>query len=120
MSKKRPDISLKDLEEKGSQPEAEREVRKRFLSYFKKNKSRLRFPERMEKLYSWFVSGKLSRRDKAIIVGALLYFLNPLDFVPDLTPYLGFLDDIGVISLVFRYLENRALDEKEPDERSDI
>jgi len=69
----------------------------------------------MEKLYSWFVSGKLSKRDKALIIGALLYFINPFDAIPDLTPYLGFLDDVGVITLVYRYLENRAIEEDSAD-----
>ena len=31
------------------------------------------------------------------IVGALVYFVSPLDFVPDLLPILGFTDDIAVV-----------------------
>ena len=103
--------SIEELREKGSDPAAEEKVRKSFASHFKKNKSNLKFPERLEKLYNWFLSGKLSKGDKALIVGALLYFINPFDVIPDITPYLGFLDDMGVIGLVLRYLENRAFDQ---------
>jgi uncharacterized membrane protein YkvA (DUF1232 family) len=33
-----------------------------------------------------------------IIFGALAYLLAPIDSVPDLTPILGYTDDIGVLS----------------------
>jgi uncharacterized membrane protein YkvA (DUF1232 family) len=35
---------------------------------------------------------------KNIIIGTLGYFLMPFDSIPDLTPILGFTDDIGVLS----------------------
>lgn len=35
---------------------------------------------------------------KRIILGALAYMLSPIDSIPDLTPVLGFTDDLGVIS----------------------
>jgi len=33
-----------------------------------------------------------------IIIGAIGYFLAPIDSIPDLTPLLGYTDDIGVLS----------------------
>ncbi len=35
---------------------------------------------------------------KNIILGVLGYLLAPLDFLPDLTPIIGFTDDIGMLS----------------------
>lgn len=35
---------------------------------------------------------------KNIILGTLGYFLAPIDAVPDLTPIIGYTDDIGVLS----------------------
>lgn len=35
---------------------------------------------------------------KRIVLGALGYLLLPLDAVPDLSPLIGFTDDIGVLS----------------------
>ncbi len=35
---------------------------------------------------------------KNIIIGAIGYFLSPLDSIPDLTPFLGLTDDFGVLS----------------------
>src|SRR5690606_37555714 len=72
----------------GSQPGAEEKVRKSFWSYFKKNKANISFGNQIEKIYDLLISGKLSGADKAIIIGALLYFINPFDVIPDLTPIL--------------------------------
>lgn len=34
---------------------------------------------------------------KGAILGALAYFVSPIDFLPDLTPFLGFTDDMTVL-----------------------
>ena len=34
---------------------------------------------------------------KRIITGILAYFIAPLDAIPDLTPFLGFTDDVGLL-----------------------
>lgn len=36
-----------------------------------------------------------------MIIGSLLYFLMPLDLIPDFIPVTGFADDISIIFLVF-------------------
>ena len=35
---------------------------------------------------------------KQIIFGALAYFVSPFDSIPDLTPFLGLTDDLGVMT----------------------
>lgn len=37
--------------------------------------------------------------DKAIILGALGYFITPLDLIPDITPGVGYSDDM--MALIF-------------------
>lgn len=34
---------------------------------------------------------------KNVILGALGYFISPIDAIPDLTPFLGYTDDIGIL-----------------------
>ena len=34
---------------------------------------------------------------KRIILGSIAYLLAPIDIVPDLTPFLGFTDDFGIL-----------------------
>lgn len=102
---------LKKLKEEGSRSGSEERVRRNFLSYFKRNKSRFTFGEKIETLYEWLTSGKLTTRDKAIVVGTLIYFINPLDVIPDLTPFLGFTDDLSLVYFVYNYLQNRAIED---------
>ena len=35
---------------------------------------------------------------KNIVVGVLGYFINPLDLMPDLTPFIGYTDDLGLLA----------------------
>lgn len=42
----------------------------------------------------------------AAIAGALLYVLNPLDFIPDMIIGIGFLDDAGVVALCLKLVES--------------
>lgn len=99
----------------GSKPGSEEEVKKRFLDYFKKNKRAIGFGQQVEQIYDLLISGQLNTRDKAIIIGALLYFINPFDLIPDITPILGFLDDMSVIALAYRYLTNRSFELKDAE-----
>ena len=35
---------------------------------------------------------------KAVIYGALGYFISPIDAIPDITPLIGYTDDLGVLA----------------------
>lgn len=41
-------------------------------------------------------------RTIVLSIAAILYFVNPLDFIPDLFPAVGFLDDAGVMAFVLQ------------------
>ena len=43
---------------------------------------------------------KSKKRKWILVIGALLYVVLPIDFLPDLLPYAGILDDIAVILAV--------------------
>jgi len=49
-------------------------------------------------LYNAWSSKSTPSWAKNIIVGALAYFLSPIDGIPDLTPFIGMTDDIGLMS----------------------
>ena len=40
----------------------------------------------------------------ALIIGAILYFVSPLDAIPDIIPVLGFADDAFIIAFVMRHV----------------
>ena len=35
---------------------------------------------------------------KKIVIGILGYLISPIDFLPDLTPIIGYTDDLGILS----------------------
>lgn len=39
------------------------------------------------------------------ILAGLLYFVSPLDAVPDFLPFLGFIDDAAVLGFILRSME---------------
>lgn len=49
-------------------------------------------------LYYAFRRSDLPGWARSIILGALGYLLSPFDAIPDLTPILGYTDDLGVLS----------------------
>ena len=46
--------------------------------------------------------------EKALFVGAIIYFISPIDLIPDVFPFIGQVDDIYVIALVLLRLVNRT------------
>jgi uncharacterized membrane protein YkvA (DUF1232 family) len=40
------------------------------------------------------------------IIAALLYFLSPIDLIPDFIPVIGYIDDIFVLGLVFSQVKS--------------
>lgn len=48
---------------------------------------------------------------KAIIIGALGYFILPVDAIPDLIPVLGFTDDAAAIAIALKTVSNNITPE---------
>ena len=48
------------------------------------------------------LDGDVPLKDKAIVVGALGYFILPFDFIPDMLGPLGYTDDMGALVLALK------------------
>lgn len=46
--------------------------------------------------------------EKALFLGAIVYVISPLDFIPDVFPFIGQVDDIYVVALTLLRLVNRT------------
>ena len=58
-------------------------------------------------LYYMLQDDKVSLQHKAYIVGALGYFILPIDLIPDgILPVIGFSDDIAVMTLVLKLVKD--------------
>ncbi len=67
----------------------------------------------------------------AAIVAALLYVLNPLDMLPDVIPFIGLIDDAGVLAICWKmvrkdidayrqFLENQSTEEGKKPRRKPL
>jgi uncharacterized membrane protein YkvA (DUF1232 family) len=54
------------------------------------------------------VDGRVPLAEKALFAGSILYALMPLDFIPDLLPFIGQVDDAYLISLTLLRLIART------------
>ena len=46
--------------------------------------------------------------EKALVAGAIVYVISPIDLIPDFLPFIGQVDDIYVVALVVLRLVNRT------------
>jgi uncharacterized membrane protein YkvA (DUF1232 family) len=44
-------------------------------------------------------------RSLSLVIAAVLYFVSPIDAVPDFIPALGFLDDVFIVTWVMRTIQ---------------
>ncbi len=51
---------------------------------------------------------------KLLLIGAVVYVLFPVDLLPDVVPFLGWLDDLGVIGLTAALLAGKLSPYLEP------
>jgi uncharacterized membrane protein YkvA (DUF1232 family) len=70
---------------------------------------------------------RVSRVDRFLVLAAAAYIVSPLDFIPDIIPFLGEVDDIFLLMLALQRLVENAgrtvlLDywKGDPDELSDV
>lgn len=59
-------------------------------------------------LYYTLQSPNVSKRDKALIIGALGYMISPLDVLPDAYPIVGLSDDMAVLIFVLHKVWNNV------------
>ena len=48
--------------------------------------------------------------EKALFAAAIVYVISPIDFIPDVFPFIGQVDDLYVVALVLLRLVNRTDD----------
>ena len=52
--------------------------------------------------------GRVPLTEKALFVAAIIYFISPLDFIPDVLPFIGQIDDLYLIALTLVRLVSRT------------
>jgi uncharacterized membrane protein YkvA (DUF1232 family) len=67
-------------------------------------------PNFLKLLYRLFKDRRAPLAEKALLAGTIVYIISPLDFIPDLMPFIGQVDDIYLVALVVLRLLSRTDD----------
>ncbi len=65
---------------------------------------RISFAKDIVALFRYLRDPLVSWYRKAIVAAGLIYFICPIDAIPDITPLIGYLDDLGVITALLKFL----------------
>ncbi|WP_423128599.1 YkvA family protein [Gaoshiqia sp. Z1-71] len=71
-------------------------------------------------LYFLMKDGQTPLKIKLMIAGALGYFILPADAIPDITPLLGFSDDLGVLIFVLSQIRGNITPEIREQARTQL
>ncbi len=74
-------------------------------SYFQSAKAQLEVIIRMLKAYYHHEYRSFSRKTLVLLVLGLVYFVMPLDIIPDFIMGLGYVDDVTVILAIYKSLQ---------------
>jgi len=88
---------------------AEKFVEENLAQKLEKSGSKIRFADDVKALYRYMKDRNVAWYRKSIVVCALIYFISPIDTVPDIAPLIGYLDDLGVIMAVVKFLGREIL-----------
>ncbi len=89
-------------------------IEKEFKSYAKKVFKYIpKFVQiQLAKLYLVMIDKNVPSYKKAIAIGALTYFIMPIDGIPDILGPMGFSDDIAVVAAAIGVLTDLKTDEQ--------
>lgn len=60
-------------------------------------------------LFNYMTDPLVSWHRKAIVVMGLIYFISPIDAIPDIAPLIGYMDDLGVITALLKFLGSELI-----------
>ena len=65
-------------------------------------------PSYVRMLFGLMRDARVSRLDRLLVIGALAYVISPLDFIPDVIPFFGQVDDVFFVMLAVQRLMDNA------------
>ncbi|WP_424766251.1 YkvA family protein [Paenibacillus sp. sgz302251] len=95
----------------GDQEQQAKYVQDGFLAKVKRYASKVPFVKEVVTLYYCSIDPKTPLAAKATAVGALAYWILPLDLIPDFIPIAGFVDDATAVLIAYKSLSGQITDE---------
>jgi uncharacterized membrane protein YkvA (DUF1232 family) len=93
-------------------------VEENLATKLQRSGKKISFAKDILALFNYMKDPFVSWHRKAIVVAAIIYFIVPVDAVPDITPLIGYLDDLGVIAALLKFLGSEILPYYKPEYRS--
>jgi uncharacterized membrane protein YkvA (DUF1232 family) len=104
---------LDDLDLKYDSPskveKGEQEVEEQLWDKLERVGKKINFAKDIKALYRYMRDRYVPWYRKSIVIGALIYFISPIDAVPDLAPLVGYLDDLGVVTAVLKFMGSELI-----------
>ena len=104
---------INEFDERFDSPEkiqkAEDEIEEGLWIKLERVGKKINFAKDVKALYSYMKSSYVPWYRKSIVIGALIYFISPIDAIPDLAPLVGYLDDLGVITAVLKFMGSELI-----------
>ena len=91
----------------------EAELRRSFWKKLRGLAARLPFAEDLIAAHYCAFDRQTPIHVKAVLVGAIAYFVLPTDFIPDVLPVIGYTDDAAVLAAAFKLVSSHIT----PDHR---
>ena len=88
---------------------AEEVIEERLWDKVERIGRKISFAKDLKALYNYMTDPSVVWYRKSIVVGALIYFITPIDAIPDIAPLVGYLDDLGVITAVLKYMGSELI-----------
>lgn len=108
------DSLTQDLERAGLEEQDVEKVEKDVHSKMKSEPIGSGLKNSLKILLKTLSGSKIPMSSRAIALGALLYFLNPVDLIPDALPGVGYLDDMAVATVAISAIVRKSK-ESNPD-----
>jgi uncharacterized membrane protein YkvA (DUF1232 family) len=104
---------INEFEENYNSPEkirrGEEEVEEGLWNKLERVGKKINFAKDVKALYKYMRDTDVPWYRKSIVIGALIYFISPIDTIPDLVPLVGYLDDLGVIMAVLKFMGSELI-----------
>jgi len=113
-------VEAEQLEEKdvqkwagkiGDYNQQEKYVQEGFWGKVKRYASKVPFAREVVTLYYCATDPATPMKAKATAIGALAYWILPIDLIPDFVPVAGFADDATAVLLAYKALSSQITDE---------
>jgi uncharacterized membrane protein YkvA (DUF1232 family) len=111
------ELDFGDKEKRVKEQSSEGEVQKKIefvddnlWTKLEKTGKKISFAKDILALYRYMKDPFVKWYRKAVVVAGLVYFIVPIDAMPDLIPFFGYLDDLGVITALLKYLGHELME----------